>query len=160
MGEIFKYCHSYDGKEHLSRVAMLNGDLGQSLVGLAALAVAGFALLHQGLRAAALPSSNLRKLLRTMCGLFRLLEISLKTSLIFYLVLFHCCSWSSSSWIKSKTNICLTWFSSFLPPALFRLPTITICNQILCIAVTRLQKKFPAQVQWNVYFLLNSQLSH
>ena len=39
MGEIFKYCHSYDGKEHLSRVAMLNGDLGQSLVGLAALAV-------------------------------------------------------------------------------------------------------------------------
>ena len=71
---------------------MLNGDLGQSLVGLAALAVAGFALLHQGLRAAALSSSNLRKLLRTMCGLFRLLEISLKTSLIFYLVLFHCCS--------------------------------------------------------------------
>ena len=92
MGKIFKYCHSYDGKEHLSRVAMLNGDLGQSLVGLAALAVAGFALLHQGLRAAALPSSNLRKLLRTMCGLFRLLEIGLKTSLIFYLVLFHCCS--------------------------------------------------------------------
>ena len=92
MGEIFKYCHSYDGKEHLSRVAMLNGDLGQSLVGLAALAVAGFALLHQGLRAAALPSSNLHKLLCTIRGLFRLLKIGLETSLIFYLVLFHCCS--------------------------------------------------------------------
>ena len=47
---------------------MLNGDLGQSLVGLAALAVAGFALLHQGLRAAALSSSNLRKLLRCVAS--------------------------------------------------------------------------------------------